>query len=394
MIPVNPFDPRARADPYPVYQYMRTVEPVHRSPAGFWILTRYEDCRAVLEDARWSHDADRILEPSRAENQPVDPTVRVLRASVLFSDPPAHSQHRKVLEAATKKAVGGAREIASHTTSALLDLMDEKEGEVDLIHDFAAPLALVVVSELLGIPAADRSQMQQWSRELAVGLDPGVGARGIARAGSAAVAFVEYLLGRLDLARTAPRPGMISDVVTRPGRLNTFQLIADLVGFALTGIGACSGLIGNALLALLHSPDQLERLRADPALMATAIDEFIRFDGPIHLTARVAAVEVEVGSVPIAAGEQVIVLLGASNRDPERFSNPDRLDLARVDNPHIGFGAGIHQCIAQPLAKTVTAAALAGVLARLGTIKLSGDPVWSNTVTLRTLRKLPVTVAR
>jgi cytochrome P450 len=391
MIPINPFDARARPDPYPVYQYMRTVEPVHRSPIGYWILTRYEDCRAVLEDPRWSHDADRILEPGRGELEPVDPTVRLLRASVAFSDPPRHTQHRRPLEAAIKTALKGSTPRITTVAEGLISLMREKESGADLIHDYATPLPFVVLSELLGIPASDRIHVQRWGRDLASGLDPAVRAAGIVRAGAAAAAMIEYMLERIEAARRAPGPGVIGELAGKPIKLTTWELIADLTVFLVTGIETASALIGNAMLALLRNPDQLDRLRREPTLLASGIDELIRFDGPVHLTARVANEDVEVGGTHIGAGEQAIALLAAANRDPARFTEPDRLDLARKDNPHLGFGAGVHKCFAEPLAKLLCHEAIATLLADLDAIALDGEPRWNDTVTLRGLNRLPVT---
>src|SRR5947209_2058900 len=151
LLPVNPFDRRARRDPYPVYAYMRAVEPVHLSPAGFWILTRYADCKSALEDRRWSHDADAILEPQRRPNEPVDPTVRLLRASVAFADMPRHSRHAKPLDAAMRKASARLGPRVAKTAAGLITIIREKGGAADLVRDYARPLALVALADMLGL---------------------------------------------------------------------------------------------------------------------------------------------------------------------------------------------------------------------------------------------------
>jgi cytochrome P450 len=390
LIPLNPFDRRARPDPYPVYQYMRTVEPVHRSQSGLWILTRYEDCRAVLEDARWSHDADRILEPARGKDDPVDPTVRLLRASIAFSDGRVHAAHRRPAEAALKKAMVGVNTRASKVADGLIALIKEKEGAADLVRDYASPLPLVVLADLLGVPQADRGTLQRWGRELASGLDPTVRAGGVVRAGAAAAAMVEYMLERVEAARAVATPGLIGELAVSHGKLKTWELIADIIAFFVIGVETTSGLIGNAMLALLRSPDQLEKLRRQPSLLESGLEELIRLDGPVHLTARVATEDAEVGGVRLAAGEQAVVLLAAANRDPARFTEPDRLDLARSDNPHLGFGAGTHSCFAAPLARVLGKVAISKLLAGLSVIELAGDPEWNDTVTLRGLSRLSV----
>jgi cytochrome P450 len=394
MIPINPFDRRARPDPYPVYQYMRTVEPVHKSPVGYWILTRYDDCLMVLEDPRWSHNADRILEPTRGESDAVDPTVRLLRASIAFSDPPQHAQHRRPLEAAIKTALKARAPRIKTVAEGLIKLMRRKDSGVDLIRDYATPLPVVILTDLLGIPASDRIQVQRWGRDLASGLDPAIRAQGIVRAGAAATAIVEYMLERIEAGRRAPDSSLISELAGKPTKLKTWELIADLTVFLVTGIETASGLIGNALLALLRNPGELDKIRQRPALLDTGLDELIRFDGPLHLTARVAREELEVGGVKIKAGEQALALLAAANRDPARFTDPDGLDLAREVNPHLGFGAGTHKCFAEPLAKLLCREAITAMVAGLDDVALEGEPQWNESVTLRGLSRLPVTFKR
>jgi cytochrome P450 len=390
MIPRNPFGPQARADPYPVYQFMRTVEPVHRSPVGFWILTRYADCKAVLDDSRWSHSADRIFEPLRQERDPVDPMVRLLRASILFNDPPGHTRHREPLEAVMKEAMLDIVPRATRVATDLVELMREPKKKVDLVRDYAVPLPLVVLADLLGFPPPDRGQVQRWGRELAFGLDPMVSTGGVVTAGAAAAAFVEYMLDRIGARRGDASPGMLDRLAAEPGRLTTWGLIADLTVFFVMGLETTSNLIGNAMLALLRNPAQLAKLRQQPALMKTGLEELVRFDGPLHLTARVANEDLEVGGTTIKAGEQAIVLLAAANRDPARFKEPDRLDLARAPNRHLGFGAGVHACFAAPLARLLAAVAI-NTLVALDGLELAGEPTWSNTVTMRGLGNLPVT---
>jgi cytochrome P450 len=391
MIPANPFDRRARSDPYPVYQFMRTVEPVHRSPVGFWILTRYADCKAVLDDKRWSHSADRIFEPGRGELEPVDPTVRLLRASMMFSDPPDHARHRGPFETVMKEAMQDIGPRAARVATDLIELMREKEKGVDLIRDYAAPLPLVVLADLLGFPPADRGKVQRWSREMASGLDPMVRSTGVVAAGAASAAFIEYMLDRIGARRGNAAAGMLAGAVAKLGKLTTWEQIADMTTFLVMGIETTCNLIGNSMLALLRNPDQMAKLRQRPSLITSGLEELVRFDGPVHLTARVADEDVEVGGTTIAAGEQAIVLLAAANRDPARFKEPDRLDLARAVNPHLGFGAGVHACFAAPFARLLGASAINTVVAELDRLELAGDPKWNDTVTVRGLSHVPVT---
>ena len=388
MIPVDPFDRRARPDPYPVYQYMRTVERIHKSPLGFWILTRYADCRQVLEDRRWSHDADRILEPARGPDEPTDPTVRLLRSSILFSDPPEHAKHLRPLEGVVRKAAKSTEQRATAVAHDLVSLMREKGGRVDLIQDFSSPLAVVVICDLLGIPAADRLAVQRWGRELASGLDPMIRAAGVIRAGAASAALVEYLLDRIDSATLGS--GALHDLATMPRKVRTWGLIADLAVLIATGLEATSAFIGNAALALVRHPDVRHELAGRPDRRPSAVEELLRFDSPVHLTARAATVDIDLDGHTVAAGEQVIVMLGAANRDPSRFQDPDRLDISRQDNQHLAFGHGAHSCFAAPLARLIGGPAVM-TLAGLE-MDLAGDPAWLDTVTMRGLRQLPVTL--
>lgn len=390
MIPMNPFHARARPDPYPLYQYMRTVEPVHRSPAGFLILTRYDDCRAVLEGKDWSHDADRLLEPARGELEPVDPTVRLLRASILFQDAPRHEPHRRSLESLVRAGLKGAEPRLRKTARGLIKLMREKGGAADLVRDYAAPLPLVFLCDLIGVPPADRGQVQRWGKDLAAGLDPLEAARGVVVAGAAATAMVEYLLGRLDHAAGGNGGGVIGQLEPRPKGLSTWELIADLTTLLVMGVEASAGLIGNGMLALLRNPNELAALRANPSLIDGALEELIRYDGPVHLTARATAIDTEIRGVQVKAGEQAIVLLAAADHDPDRFSDPDHLHLDRADNPHLGFGLGSHACFAAPMARIIGRAAIMSVIEEFAGLELDGHPEWSDTVTMRTLKKLPV----
>ena len=391
LLPVNPFDPRTRPDPYPIYQYMRAVEPVHKSPVGFWILTRYADCRAALEDKRWSHNADRILEPGRGPVDPVDPTVRLLRASVAFADGTRHKSHMRPLEAAVRKASVKAGPRAKKVAGDLIQLMREKKTKVDLMRDFARPLSLVVIADMLGLPAPDRGEVFRWSRELATGLDPSVRSVGVIKASAAATAMIEYLLDRLEDEPQAASRGVIADLSASRGKLRTWEVVADLAALLVIGLEATAGLIGNGMLALARNPEQMKKLAAEPALMESALEELARFDGPVHLTARVAAEEVEIGGKKIAAGELVIVLLAAANRDGAHFTDPDTLNLARQGNDHLGFGAGSHACFAASTARLLAGTAINSLLAELDDIELAGEPGWNDSVTLRGLSHLPIT---
>jgi cytochrome P450 len=202
------------------------------------------------------------------------------------------------------------------------------------------------------------------------------------------------MLDRIEAARAGSGSGLIAELGAMPGEVRTWELIADLTAVFVIGVEAASGLIGNGALALLRHPEQLDELRRRPALIESGIEELIRFDGPVHLTARVATEDLAIAGTPIPAGGQAVIVLAAANRDPAHFNDADRLDLSRIENDHLGFGAGTHGCFAASIARVLGSAAITALATELPGLALSGDPDWLNSVTLRGLSRLPVTYDR
>jgi cytochrome P450 len=386
----NPFLPEVRLDPYPVYQQLREREPVQwNEHIEIWTLTRYADVAAVLRDGRMSADrttADRFrLPPGRQIYQ-----------SMLTLDPPDHTRLRTLVNKAfTPTTVSRLRPRIQALVDEILDKAEE-EGSLEVIADLAYPLPVTVIAEMLGVPPEDYQIFKDWSATLAANLDPLRAGEMREAAFDARDALSEYLSGIVDKRRARPRDDMISALlaVEESGdALSHRELLIMCNLLLIAGHETTVNLIGNGLRALLTHPDQLERLRDEPDLIETAVEELLRFDSPVQLTGRVVSEDLEVGGVQMRPGHFVMVLLGAANRDPAQFPDPDRLDLARHPNQHLSFGRGIHFCLGAPLARVEGQVAIGSLVRRFPRLRLAGEPVQRDTVTLRGLESLPVAVA-
>jgi pimeloyl-[acyl-carrier protein] synthase len=387
-------DPAVLADPYPLFHRLRAEDPVHHEPdLGFWALTRYADAVIVLrEPALFSseiHDGPRPGSPGLTT-----------KGWFVFLDPPRHTRLRALAHAAfTPPVVERLRPRIQTIVDELLDGVAGADG-FDLIAHVAFPLPAIVIAELLGVPAGDRERFKAWSRDLAA-----VGgllrmatdaAERMAHARASGAALDAYVRDIVRERRRAPRDDLVSRLAharAADGALSEDEIVDTCVLLLFAGHETTMNLIGNGMLALLRHPGALRRLREDPALIPSAVEELLRYDSPVQARVRVAREAVEIGGRRIAKGERVLVLLGAANRDPARFPEPDRLDVARPDNRHLAFGHGIHFCTGAPLARLEGAIAVRTLLARFPRLALAaGTLVWRATLTLRGLTALPVAV--
>ena len=380
-----------REDPYPLYRYLHAAAPVQWNDVlGAWTLARYADVVVSLTDTRFSADRTYQGEADALEGYQ-------LAKSMLISDPPDHTRMRALVQKAfTPRMIEQLRPRIIAIVDELLNRIADR-GETksfDLIADLAYPLPVVVIAELLGVPPEDRAIFEEWSALLAASLDPLVSADLIGRVTDARDALHAYLRGIIALRRREPRSDLISALVAVEERgdvLSEPELVVMCTLLLIAGHETTVNLIGNGMLALLQHPEQLAQLRESPQLIGTAIEELLRFDSPVQMTGRVTTEPLQMGDQAIAAGDWVLPLLGAANRDPAQFPEPDRLDLARNPNPHVAFGRGIHFCLGAPLARAEGQIAIGALVRRFKKLELAGQPVRRDQITLRGLKELPVT---
>jgi len=385
----NPLLPEVRDDPYPTYHALREADPVHRSPfMDIWVLTRYEDVALVLRDQRFL--ADRRLEAGHQEIPGLDDT-----RSMLVLDPPDHTRLRGLVSKAfTPRMVERMSAQAQAVVDTALDAAAGRGG-LELVEDLAYPLPVTVIARMLGVPEEDWPRFRDWSRVLAASLDP-VAMQDpdkAARYQAADLAIQEYLTEIVARRRGASGDDLISALIAVEERgdvLSERELVVMLVLLLIAGHETTVNLIGNGVLGLLRNPDQLALLRSRPELLNSAIEELLRWDSPVQLTGRVVGETCEIGDRTLQRGDFVMTLLGAANRDPAQFADPDRLDLTREPNQHFSFGRGIHFCMGAPLARLEGRLAIGSLVRRFPDLRLDGEPVRSETITLRGLRSLPL----
>ncbi|MGW2259851.1 cytochrome P450 family protein [Streptomyces sp. NPDC001780] len=390
-------------DPYPAYAWLREHAPVHRAtlPSGVdaWLVTRYEDAKQALADPRLSKNPVHHAEPAHARGKTGIPGERNadLMTHLLNIDPPDHTRLRRLVSKAfTPRRVALFAPRVQELTDQLIDDFAGK-GEADLIHDFAFPLPIYAICDLLGVPREDQDDFRDWAGMM---IRHGGGPRGgVARSVKKMRGYLAELIHR---KRENPGEDLISGLIRASDHgehltENEAAAMAFILLFA--GFETTINLIGNGMYALLRNPDQKALLqqaleRGDSRLLETAVEELLRYDGPVELaTWRYATRPLRIGGQDIGQGEPVLVVLAAADRDPDRFADPDRLDLGRRDNQHLGYGHGIHYCLGAPLARLEAQTALATLLTRLPDIRLAQDPAdsrWRGGLIMRGLRTLPV----
>lgn len=392
-------DPEVLADPYPLYHRLRTEDPVHWDPyLHAWVVTRYADVSEVLQ----RFTADRTPTPDKLTALGMDelaPIARVMVDQMLFQDPPRHARVRAVASVAfTPRRVERLRAHVQDVTDALLDAVVLRPGaDMEVMADLAEPLPAVVTAEMLGVPTEDHCQLKAWSHDFAEMLgnfqhNPGRAGQ-VLRSLEGMTAYFHQAIRR---QASEPTDGLVNALSTASvdgSRLSEDEVVANLIVTMVGGQETTTNLIGNGLLTLLRHPAELSRLRADPSLVPVAVEELLRYESPSQHTARLAPADVELGGKQITGGQAVIAVMGAANRDPDRFPDPDRLDLSRPDNRHLAFGWGRHFCFGAHLARIEAQVAFETLLRRLPDIALRPEPVvWRFNLGLRGLTALPVTL--
>ncbi len=397
----NPLDPDFRSDPYRWYERLRTLDPVHRIDDHHVVLTRYEDVSRTLRGAEFARDID-----AHSKAPLVDPVLRRRRErqenrskSILNLDPPDHTRLRRlVTQAFTPRAVESLRIRTEHMVDEVIDRALER-GSMEVIDELAFPIPFQVISALLDMPTDRADELRDWSQLLTATLEPTTTLEDLDRADGVMGQLIPYLVDVIEQRRHNLGDDVVSALLTAESegdRLDMTELIVFVVLLYVAGHETTVNLIGNGLLALLRNPDQLERWRNDASLDSSAVDELLRFDGPVQQTVRVPMEPVtytdsEGAPVVVEPGQVVITCLGAANHDPSMFANPGRLQLDRPNaQRHMAFASGIHYCLGASLARMEASVALSRLIRRVGHIELAGEPTWRDRYTIRGVDHLPV----
>ncbi len=390
-IAYNPVSPRLAQDPYPVYAALRERGRAHRSRLmNAWVFGHYNDVDTVLRDwRRFSSDPTKAVSSRRRSAMP-DPGT----PSMLFMDPPDHRRLRSLVNKAfTPRAVSALEPHIRSLMHELADAIDDPSG-FDLMEAVAKPLPVIVIAEMLGVPPEDRPRFRVWSDRRARILEPTLSPAERADGDRAARDLDAYFLPIVQQRREEPKEDIVSGLARAEeegDRLNETEMLTMLRLLLIAGNETTVNLIGNGMLALMRNPDQLQRLRDDPALIPSAIEELLRFDSPVQTDFRRATEDYELNGFALKKGDEMVLLIGGANRDPEQFGEPDRLDIGREEGSHISFGRGIHHCIGAPLARLEARIALEVLLERFADIRLADPaPRFRNSVVLRGLLSLPV----
>ena len=360
------------------------------------MVTRYNDVVTVLRDPRFGRAG---FHPMLAAAQPRAANPDPLPPSMLFQDPPDHTRLRALVNKAfTPRVVEAMRPHVQDIVDGLLDRV-VPTGTMDIIEDLAYPLPVTVICEMLGVPVSDQASIRQWSADLARSLDaigPQADVEVQERGVQARHALAEYFRTQIPERRRQPRTDLLSALIAaeeQGDRLTERELLAMCVLLFVAGHETTVNLIGNGMLALLRHPDELRRLRADPALTPSAVEECLRYDSPVQRTARIPSTDVELDGHTIRQGTMVVAAIGAANRDPAQFVDADRLDIGRRDNRHVSFGFGIHFCLGAPLARLEGQVAIGALIRRAPRLQQASEALeWRESSTLRGLKSLPVTL--
>jgi pimeloyl-[acyl-carrier protein] synthase len=389
-------DPEYQANPYPLYRRLQTEDPVHWDPfLHSWVLTKYSDALTAFQN----YSAERL--PSFDELRALGlksliPLTEVMQRQMLFRDPPAQTRLRTPASRTfTPRRVEALRAHIQEITDSLLDQV-QANGKMDVVTDFAQQLPAIVTTEFLGVPASDRHQLRVWSEAFAEVL--GNFQHNSERA-SEMIRNLDEMTAYFRAALKQHRAYHSDDVIgsylheeAGGDRLDDDEMVANIIIVMVGGQETTTNLIGSGLLSLLQNPDQLQLLREQPDLMPSAIEELLRYESPIQYTVRVPQEDTSLRGKSIRQNESVIVVMGAANRDPERFPDPDRLDLRRPDNRHVAFAWASHFCFGAPLARVEGQVAFETILRRMPNLALTGEPLsWRSNLSLRGLTSLPVT---
>lgn len=403
LAPFDPFDPDFRRDPYPRYAQYRREEPVHEgvppmpSMPHCRYLFRYRDVSGVLHDDRFGRGRGAAAGVGRA-GMPTASTVirRVARRMVLFADPPRHDRLRRAIEAAWSPEI--TKRVSQHTSQLTHELLTEMlaKPEADLMDDLCVPLPVLVMAEALGVPARHRLRIKRWSTDIVALTDLHEDEAALDAAARATAEVVEYIRELLAHRKKNPSTDLLSGMVGLSGSeygLDDDEILANAVLLLAAGHETTVGLLGNGLLALMNRPEIVRWLARRPALVPRTVEEMLRFDSPIQMTFRLAQENVVLDDVRIRRGEAVALILGAANRDPAVFPEPNRFRPDRGPNAHLAFGGGRHTCYGAALARREARAALSMALPHMYRFHVQEGVEYAPNFLFRSLRSLPVSIA-
>ena len=388
--------PAFYANPYPTYRALRETDPVKRMPNGSYFLTRYDDLVAAYKNTKaFSSDKKKEFSPKYGASLLYEHHT----TSLVFNDPPAHTRVRRlIMGALSPRAIAGMEPDLIQLVDRLLDAIAAKgnvEGKVDLIDDFAAAIPIEVIGNLLDVPTDERGPLRDWSLAILGALEPVVSPEAFARGNTAVKDFLGYLEGLVERRRAKPGDPH-HDVLTRliqgednGERLTEKELLHNCIFLLNAGHETTTNLIGNGLVALSNHPAEKTRLIEDPALIRTAVEEMLRFESSNQLGNRMTVEPFELGGIAMPAGTPVTLCIGAANRDPAQFADPERFDVGRTPNRHLAFGTGAHQCAGMALARLEGAIAISRFLARFPDYALADEPVRGGRVRFRGFLSVP-----
>jgi cytochrome P450 len=394
----KPNDPATLADPFPLYTRLRDEDPAHWSPRlKAWVLTRYDDVKRVCLDSTMSSDRLRpffaTLPPPEAAK--VAELVRYLTLWMVFRDPPEHTRLRRLAaKVFNVRSMQALRPNIESLTAWLLDRLCEKT-EFDFIADFAMPLPALVIMDMLGTPREELGRLKRLSDEMALFIGSARDApEKYQRAGAATREMAEIFRALITARRASPQRDLLSDLVALDDagdRLSDDELVATCILLLFAGHETTTHHLANGLRALLRFPEEMAKLRANPALAPAAVEELLRYDGPIGAQVRIVQEAHTLHGKQLGPGDRVFLLMNAANRDPRAYDQPDRVDLARNGVPHLTFGFGMHICLGFPLARLEGQVALPAVLARWRRLELAHEPLeWMDSMVLRGMKAMPV----
>lgn len=395
----NPFDPAFRADPYPFYDRLRSEAPAYPTPLGTIVVSRYDDVASTLRSNDFSRDVQANA------NQPVNPNRRRPQRedgakSILNLDPPDHTRLRRLVSLAfTPSAIERLRPRVQQLVDDVLDVAHER-GSMELVDELAFPVPFQVISDLLDMPTERADEMREWSQIITQSLEPTATDDDVDKTEAVFAELIPYLVDIIEHRRRNLGDDMLSHLLLAEesgDRLSIQELISFVVLLYIAGHETTVNLIGNSTLALLRHPDQLRRWRDDPSLDAVAVDELLRYDGPVQLTVRVPLVPVHYGEgsqrVDVEPGTVVMTLLGAANHDPAVFDDPHTLRIGRENaSRHMAFAAGIHYCLGSNLAKLEAQVAVGTLIRRFPQIALADEPGWRDRLTIRGVDRLALSL--